>query len=59
MAAAAGYVAPAVEARAGVTALELMPTTLLSAETPQLAREAQLARIAHVKKTRAKVSDRR
>lgn len=55
-AAAAGYVSPAVELRAAVAPLELMPTTLLSAETPELARGAQLERIAHVKKTRARVS---
>lgn len=54
-AAAAGYVSPAVEARRGVAPLELMPTTLMSAETPALARGAHLARIADVKATRAHV----
>lgn len=54
-AAAAGYVSPAVEPRRGVGPLELMPTTLMSAETPALARGAHLARIADVKAIRAHV----
>ncbi|RAJ70287.1 hypothetical protein K378_01452 [Streptomyces sp. Amel2xB2] len=54
-AAAAGFVSPAVEARRGVAPLELMPTTLMSAETPELARGAHQARIANAKATRAHV----
>ncbi|MFE9391715.1 hypothetical protein [Streptomyces sp. NPDC006784] len=53
---ARGFVSPAVEPRAGIAPLELVPTTLLNAESVELARGAHLERIAHVKQTRARVT---